>query len=70
MRYSIITGCAFFLFASTAGAEWLQVSSDHFVIYGNENPKTIRGFSERLELFHAAMAHIFPKQQAKEFYQI
>jgi len=65
MRSRIVSGCAIFLFAATAGADWLQATSDHFVIYGNESSKSIRDFSERLELFRAAMASIFPKQQAK-----
>jgi hypothetical protein len=45
-----------------ANAAWLEASSDHFVIYGDQNEKAIQGFAERLELFHAAMAHVFGKQ--------
>jgi len=44
--------------ATAAGADWLEASSDHFVIYSDQNEKAISGFSERLELFHAAMAHV------------
>jgi len=65
MRY-LATGCfSLLLFAATANAAWLEASSDHFVIYGDQNEKTIRGFAERLELFHAAMAHVFGKQQQR-----
>ena len=61
----IALGLAFVLCATTANAEWLEASSDHFVIYGDQSEKAVKGFSERLELFHAAMAHVFKKQQAK-----
>jgi tetratricopeptide (TPR) repeat protein len=59
------TGCLLLLCAATANAAWLEASSDHFVIYGDQNEKSIRSFSERLELFHAAMAHMFGKQQPR-----
>lgn len=45
-----------FLFTSTAHADWLEASSDHFVIYGDQNETQVRQFGERLERFHAAMA--------------
>ncbi len=61
----LATGCLLLLCAATANAAWLEASSDHFVIYGDQNEKTIRGFAERLELFHAAMAHVFGKQQQR-----
>lgn len=41
---SIGLGCfAFFLFVAAAHAEWLEVSSDHFVIYGNQSEKSVKG---------------------------
>lgn len=43
------------LFAAAAQAEWLEASSDHFVIYGEQNEKTVKEFAERLERFHSAM---------------
>jgi tetratricopeptide (TPR) repeat protein len=61
----LATGCLLLLCAATANAAWLEASSDHFVIYGDQNEKAIRGFAERLELFHAAMAHMFGKQQQR-----
>ena len=65
MRY-LATGCfSLLLFAATANAAWLEASSDHFVIYGDQNEKAIRGFAERLELFHAAMSHVFGKQEQR-----
>jgi tetratricopeptide (TPR) repeat protein len=44
------------LFAGPAHAEWLEASSDHFVIYGDLNEKAIREFADRLERFHAGMS--------------
>jgi tetratricopeptide (TPR) repeat protein len=46
-------------------ADWVEASSDHFVIYSEQDAETVRRFSERLELFHASMAYVFPRQQAK-----
>lgn len=64
--YLLVIGClSSSLFASTANAEWLEVSSDQFVIYGDQNEKALTRFAERLELFHAAMTHRFRMQQAK-----
>ncbi|HEX7373863.1 MAG TPA: DUF1570 domain-containing protein, partial [Steroidobacteraceae bacterium] len=51
--------------AAPAHAEWTEVSSDHFVIYGDQKPETLRRFSERLELYHAAMAHLFERPAIK-----
>ena len=65
MRY-LATGClSLLLFAATANAAWLEASSGHFVIYGDQNEKAIRGFAERLELFHAAMTHVFGRQDQR-----
>lgn len=44
--------------ASAAGSDWLEASSDHFVIYSDQNEKAVAGFAERLELFHAAMSYL------------
>ena len=30
-------------------ADWAEVSSDHFVIYGEQRPDALRKFAERLE---------------------
>ena len=53
------------MFASTANAEWLQVDSNQFVIYGDQSEQDLTRFAERLELFHGAMAYRFNVQQAK-----
>jgi len=47
------------LVPSAAHAEWLQASSDHFVVYAADSERDIRRFSDRLERYHAALAYIF-----------
>lgn len=64
MRH-VALGFALSLIAATANAEWLEASSDHFVIYSEQNEKTVQQFAERLERFHAAMTQVFGTQQAK-----
>lgn len=51
--------------APAAADEWLEVGSDHFVIYSDQKEKVVKGFAERLERFHAAMAHVFGKPPTK-----
>jgi tetratricopeptide (TPR) repeat protein len=65
MRYIALACISLILVTSTAHAEWLEASSDHFVIYGDQNEEATRQFAERLERFHAAMARLFGKQQTK-----
>lgn len=48
-----------------ARAEWTEVSSDHFVIYGMQPPEALQMFAERLELFHSAMAMVLQRQITK-----
>jgi tetratricopeptide (TPR) repeat protein len=65
MRRCAIGCVLLLLFASPARADWLEASSDHFVIYSDQSEKEVRGFAERLERFHAAMAYVFGKQKAR-----
>lgn len=65
MRYLALGCISLVLVAATARAEWLEASSDHFVIYGDQNEETTLRFAEKLERFHAAMARLFGKQQIK-----
>ena len=57
VRVGVFLGLMLYM-AIGAGADWLEASSDHFVIYSDQNEKSIAGFSERLEVFHAAMAYV------------
>lgn len=65
MRYVALGWISFLLIAATAKADWVEVSSDHFVIYSEQGPNDMERFANRLERFHAAMAHVFGTQQAK-----
>jgi len=58
-------GLAITLVSPQAAAEWLEASSDHFVIYGDQSEKSLSDFSERLELYHAVMADVFRTQNVK-----
>jgi hypothetical protein len=65
MRFLALIVIALALFVSTARAEWLEASSDHFVIYGDENAEKVQQFAERLELYHAAMSQLYGGRQTK-----
>lgn len=57
MRSTIMAGLlALVLWAEPARAEWLEASSDHFVIYADDSERDVRRFSEQLERYHAGMA--------------
>jgi len=65
MRH-IAFGCfSLLLAATTVQAAWLEASSDHFVIYGDQSEVAARKFAERLERFHAAMAYVYGKPETK-----
>lgn len=44
------------LLPGLAHAEWLEASSDHFVIYANDSERDITRFAQQLERYHAGMA--------------
>lgn len=48
-----------------AEAKWLEASSDHFVVYSDQNEKDVRKYTDRLERYHNAMALQFPQLQNK-----
>ncbi|WP_380871789.1 hypothetical protein ACFB49_27450 [Sphingomonas sp. DBB INV C78] len=47
---------------SPARAEWMQASSEHFVIYTDDNERDLRRFSEQLERYHSALAFLTHSQ--------
>lgn len=65
MRYSVLGSFALIFGVTTANAAWHEASSDHFVIYSEQDEALVRRFSQRLEHFHAAMAHVHARKQAK-----
>ena len=46
----------FLLASAAAHAEWMEASSDHFLVYGDTSEKNLRRFAEQLERFDAAMS--------------
>jgi tetratricopeptide (TPR) repeat protein len=65
MRHLMLALIALLAFTATARAEWLEASSDHFVIYGDQSEKAIREFANRLERFHSGMSVFLRKPQTK-----
>lgn len=65
MRYLALGCVSLFMFAAAAHAEWLEVSSDHFVIYSEQKEKALQAFANRLERFHAAMARLYRKEPSQ-----
>jgi tetratricopeptide (TPR) repeat protein len=66
MRPVLATAAALFLFVSgDALADWHEASSDHFVIYADENEKEIRKYSDRLERYYSAMSVVLPSKKIK-----
>jgi tetratricopeptide (TPR) repeat protein len=63
---TVLTTAVFFLFVSgNALADWHEASSDHFVIYAEEDAKEIRKYSDRLERYYSAMSAILPSKKIK-----
>lgn len=63
---SVALGClALFLASASAQADWLEASSDHFVIYADQDERDVQAFARRLERYHAAMTHVFARRQTK-----
>ena len=56
MRLLIALGLL--LTPAAARAEWLEASSDHFVVYAETRATEARLFSQQLESYHAAMAAV------------
>ena len=63
----IAKACLLFalLVPATAQAKWLEASSDHFVIYADDTPKSVQQFSDQLERFHQAMSFVLPSPRVK-----
>ncbi len=65
MRKFFITAALLLFISGDALADWNEASSDHFVIYADENEKDIRKYSERLESYHSAMTVVLPSKDGK-----
>jgi tetratricopeptide (TPR) repeat protein len=67
MRRVLTTAAALFLFVSgdALADDWHEASSDHFVIYAEEDEKEIRKYSDRLERYHSAMSALLSSEEIK-----
>ncbi|WP_156135558.1 DUF1570 domain-containing protein [Novosphingobium malaysiense] len=52
------------LWPSAARADWLQASSEHFVIYADDSERDVSRFSDQLERYHAALALVLRRKTA------
>lgn len=48
--------------AGAAKADWVEASSEHFVVYANTSESRARTFSQQLERYHAAIAKVLTIQ--------
>ncbi|MDR2212626.1 MAG: DUF1570 domain-containing protein, partial [Pseudomonadales bacterium] len=62
LRILFIVG-AILLYTPPSFADWLEASSEHFVIYADDSERDLRNFSEKLERYHQAMTVLFPSQR-------
>lgn len=53
------------MLAHPALAEWHEASTDHFVIYADDNARDIERFAESLERYHSAMAFLTQRKLDK-----
>ena len=62
-----LTSAALYLLVSgyALADDWHEASSDHFVIYAEEDEKEIRKYSDRLERYHSAMSAVLPSKKVK-----
>lgn len=50
------------IFQNDAHGKWIEVGTDHFIIYTQQNEKTITEVANRLERFHSLLNYIFKRQ--------
>ena len=55
MRKSVLALMALAMMPSAARADWVEASSDHFVIYADDKPADVEKFARQLEAYHSAM---------------
>jgi tetratricopeptide (TPR) repeat protein len=60
-----LLGMCALLLAQPAWAEWYEASSDHFVIYADDQERDLRRFAENLERYHSAMAFLIGRNLEK-----
>ena len=58
IRHYLLPALSAIALPTAAKADWHEASSNHFVIYGDDNPKNLQRFAEQLESYQAAMAGV------------
>ncbi len=58
-----ITALASVAMSAPAYAAWHEASSEHFVIYADQNPKIVEEYAQRLERFHSGLKYILKGKQ-------
>jgi tetratricopeptide (TPR) repeat protein len=58
MRLIVVAALAASLLPAVVRADWLEASSQHFVIYADDRERDLRLFSEQLERFHSALSFV------------
>ena len=63
LSYAMLAGLAA-LAATPAQAKWYRASSDHFVVYADDDARDVKRFSDMLERYHSAMELLTGKKIA------
>jgi len=63
----VLTAAVLFLFGpgDALADDWREASSDHFVIFAEEDEKEIRKYSDRLERYYSAMSAVLPSKDVQ-----
>ena len=59
LKKAIIFTWALLFFQSYLHTKWLEVNTDHFITYTQQNEKTITKVVKRLERFHSLLNYVF-----------
>lgn len=51
---------------STASAEWLRAETQHFIIYGDTNERTLRNYAQKVQRFDSFLRTYYPIQSEYE----
>lgn len=59
LKQAIIFTWALLFFQCHVHAKWIEVSTDHFIIYTQQNEKTTTKVAKPLERFHSLLNYVF-----------
>ena len=58
MLRRLLLAATLLLFPAAASAKWHEASTDHFVVYADQDPEKLRAFATKLERFDKAMRYM------------